>query len=548
MQVSVAFSGPAGTGIMTAGSFLGKLLSKKWYFVVWDKEYESIIKWWNNLFVLYISDEKNYISKKIDYLFYYNAYWLEKYESLYEVWKSFDVKKTEANYQNTLSIAMACKILWIDLSEIEDLYKEKFGSKKDVLEKNIEDLHKGFDMVDKWVVEIWDLGVEKEFLHGNEVIWIWAIDSGLEFYSAYPMTPASSIIDTIVKNKDVVFFQGEDEIAVSISMLWAHFTGKRAMCGTSGGWFALMTESISFSNQAELGGVYILSQRAWPSTGTPTYTEQADLNFALNASFGDTYPIVLAPSSFEDGYNLIGKALNWSDQYQHPVIYLVDKQYSECYLSVDPKKLNAESVLRGKRVWWEIWGLWEEWKKLEKFARYEVTEDGVSPYTYPWIKWWEFIATSYEHNIYWATSEDPLSKKVMTHKRSNKINKTFISEVFNDEFYWYEIINPDAKNFFVTFGINRIVLESFVLDNNNWWNNDCGVIIIKVLQPVDPRLAIFFEEKMDNIEQLVFVEQNYSWQFEQHIKTQCGLRVPERETKIENKRKYESYPFFAEDF
>ena len=90
-----------------------------------------------------------------------------------------------------------------------------------------------------------------------------------------------------------------------------------------------MTESIAFSNIAELGGVYILSQRDGPSTGTPTYTGQADLNYALNASFGDTFPIVLAPSTFEESYTLIGKALNRSDMYQHPVIYLIDKQLSE---------------------------------------------------------------------------------------------------------------------------------------------------------------------------------------------------------------------------
>jgi len=129
-----------------------------------------------------------------------------------------------------------------------------------------------------------------------------------------------------------------------MSMLGAKFAGKRSMCGTSGGGFALMSESISFSNQAELGGVYVLSQRAGPSTGTPTFTGQSDLNYALNASFGDTFPIVFAPYTFENGYNLIGKALNWSDIYQHPVIFLVDKSFSEGYMSVDTTHLQAESI------------------------------------------------------------------------------------------------------------------------------------------------------------------------------------------------------------
>ena len=90
-------------------------------------------------------------------------------------------------------------------------------------------------------------------MYGNELFAKGAMESGLDFYAAYPMTPASSVIDEVVKNKEVIFFQGEDEIAVSMAMLGAKFAGKRAMCGTSGGGFALMSESLSFSNQAEIG-------------------------------------------------------------------------------------------------------------------------------------------------------------------------------------------------------------------------------------------------------------------------------------------------------
>ena len=211
-------------------------------------------------------------------------------------------------------------------------------------------------------------------MYGNELIAKGAIASGLDFYAAYPMTPASSIIDEVVKNPKVSFFQGEDEIAVSMAMLGAKFAGKRAMCGTSGGGFALMSESISFSNQAELGGVYVLAQRDGPSTGTPTFTGQGDVNYALHASFGDTKPIVLYPSTFEEAYSFAGKALNWSDQYQHPVILLSDKQLSESYVSIDPQKLLAEPIKRGKKA---------DSTAEDQFKRYEFSPDGISPYSVP---------------------------------------------------------------------------------------------------------------------------------------------------------------------
>lgn len=215
-----------------------------------------------------------------------------------------------------------------------------------------------------------------------------------------------------------------------------------------------MTESISFSNQAELGGVYILAQRAGPSTGTPTFTEQADIDFALHASFGDTKPIVLAPSTYEEAYTMIGKALNRSDIYQHPVIFLTDKQFSESYRSVSPQTVQAEPIQRGKLLQ----------TPPEDFLRYQLTDDGISPYTLPGTIHGEFIAPSYEHSESGATSEDPEMKVAQTNKRAKKMD-TFVLNEFTDTFAGYEIINPDAAKFFVSFGANRRVLNSYCHDH-----------------------------------------------------------------------------------
>jgi len=156
-----------------------------------------------------------------------------------------------------------------------------------------------------------------------------AIDNGLEYYAAYPMTPASTILSEVIKSKKVNFLQAEDEISVIMSALGASFTGARSMVGTSGGGFALMVEAISFAQQAELGIVMALSQRAGPSTGTPTFFEQGDINMALSPSFGDFDHIVINPSTLEDGYYLSGLALNLAQKYQTVVILLTDKQYSD---------------------------------------------------------------------------------------------------------------------------------------------------------------------------------------------------------------------------
>ena len=142
--------------------------------------------------------------------------------------------------------------------------------------------------------------ISNELTYGNRAIAHGAIDAELEFYSAYPMTPASTLLTEIIQAKSVPYLQAEDEIAVMNAALGASFTGARSMVGTSGGGFALMTEALSFAAQAEFPIVAVLSQRAGPSTGTPTYHEQGDMLYAIRPTFGDTDNVVMIPSSMEE--------------------------------------------------------------------------------------------------------------------------------------------------------------------------------------------------------------------------------------------------------
>ena len=534
MKISIGFSWAAGTGVNTSGMLLGELLCTKGYTILWDKEYASIIKGDNNDFFLYISSDHPFITKRIDHFFPFDDYSITKNEKIYTLKKIHKLKKSDIRYKNVYFFGAALKLLGIPCEEWEKLLEKYF--KNDILAANVDCVRKGYGYFTTSKYDLsQNVGPEKIFMFGNEIIWKGAIASGLGFYAAYPMTPASSLIEVITENKDITFYQGEDEIACSIAMLGAKFAGKRAMTGTSGGGFALMTESISFSNQAELGGVYILSQRDGPSTGTPTYTGQSDINYALNASFWDTFPIVLAPSTYEDGYQLIGKALNRSDQYQHPVIVLIDKQFSESYLSVDTTKLVAEQINRGK-----LQTMGAEWYK-----RYNFIADGISPVTLPWTESGEFMATSYEHDEYWATSEDPENKKLMNDKRFKKL-ETFVQQEFTKDFYGYDIINPEAKIFFVTFGMNRYVVEEFICEKNKK-SVKYGLIVLKVFQPLDMRLKEFLDAHVKQIKKLVFVEMNYSGQIQELLTNKCLLHDKKWNNKVTSIRKYTSYPIFAED-
>ncbi len=550
MKVSICFSWPAWTWVNTAWLLLWSLLSSKWYHVLWDKEYASIIKWDNNDFILYISDESSFISKRIDYFFAQDDFAITKNEKIYELKNIYNLKSCECKYKNTFSLWASLKVLWIAIEEWKKIINENFKNKES-LGQNLIDLESWYNYITKSDFDLSkNISNPKEFKFWNQIIGEGAIASGLEWYSAYPMTPASSLIDVIVSSPvistevekslksdlstgsrwQVIFFQWEDEIAVAMSMLGAKFAGKRAMCWTSGWWFALMTESISFSNQTEIWWVYILSQRDWPSTWTPTFTSQWDLKFSLTPTFWETSPIVITPSSYQDWYNLIWKALNRSDMYQHPVILLLDKQYSESYMSIDPAKFKAEDINR-----------WEISKGQDWYKRYAFTESWISPYTIPGTENGEFIASSYEHDEYWATNEEPAIKKQMMDKRFKKM-ETFIQQEFNADFYWYEIINPDAKDFYITFGFTSYVLKDHIKNKKEY-----GLIIIKVMQPFDMRLKSRLEDNKKNIESLTFVEMNYTWQLQELLTNICLLNTQDRNKKIKNIRKYDLYPIFLED-
>ena len=214
------------------------------------------------------------------------------------------------------------------------------------------------------------------------------------------------------------------------------------------------------------------------------------MDIALNAWFGETKPIVLAPSSYEEAYEMISRALNWSEIYQHPVIFLVDKTLSECLMSIDVNKLKEPGIKH-----WEI----AKESDSDEYLRYKDTESWISPRAIPWTKNTLFIATSYEHTESWATNENPKIKVQQMEKRARKI-EIFKKEELND---WvaYEIINPNAKKFFITRWINRYPIQKITSENSDWW-----LIVMKLFQPFDESLRKFFKEKENQIEKLLFVE------------------------------------------
>lgn len=548
MNLNTRITGPAGAWVNSTVDIISSLYAELWYDVITDIEYESRIKWGVNYFDVNISDKSElFLTKYCDIILAFNAEslkkqlhslkkwgtiiinnkWLAKIDDDLSEYNILDLEITD-KYDNTYLLGIYALFLNLDINIILEKIEKVFARKwEEVVNKNkdiIKNIFDTYNISKKSDIALHRVAEAKKINYWNKALTYWAIEWGLEFYSAYPMTPASTVLTEVIGSGKVKYLQAEDEIAVANSTLWASFTWKRAMCGTSGWGFALMTEAISFAVQAEFPMTVILAQRAGPSTGTPTYQEQGDINFALNPTFGDFDHVVLYPSSLEEAYYFGWLALNIADKYQTQVILLMDKQSAE--LHATHGEFKAPAIDR-----WVILDT-----PPEDYKRYELTDSWVSPRVNVGTKNGDFIATSYEHDEYGATSEDSDLKVKFTEKRFKKLQNFFEKEGISG----YEIINPTAKKMIVTYSFTKYTAQHFVKNNPEY-----GLIIIKFLKPINERLR---EEIISNkYEELIFVESNYSGQVEKHLSNELGLKfIPN--LKISNMRKYDLMPFYIEDF
>lgn len=176
--------------------------------------------------------------------------------------------------------------------------------------------------------------MNKELITGNEAVAKAALKAGLGFFAGYPITPASEIMQSLAKIKELKFIHAEDEIASINMCIGASLAGKKAMTATSGPGFSLMQEAIGAGHMLEIPMVIVNCQRAGPGTGMPTLPHQGDVLQTKYGAHGDYYPIVFAPNSAEECYNYTIEAFNAAEESQSPVILLSDAFLSRLYETV----------------------------------------------------------------------------------------------------------------------------------------------------------------------------------------------------------------------
>ena len=339
--------------------------------------------------------------------------------------------------QNTLAIGAGLSMMGVGFAALESVLAEQFRKKEQsVIDENVSLARAGYDYASQnftpfaWPLPMTD--TRYAVLSGNAAMAMGGAAAGVKFYSAYPMSPSTGVLHWMAdhaRKANIMVRQVEDEIGVINMAIGAAHAGVRAMCATSGGGFALMTEALGLSAQAEIPIVVIDCQRAGPSTGVPTKTEQGDLWQMLGAAFGDYPRVIAAPLDIGDCFTLIPEIFNIADRFQCPGIVLCDLLLAEGRLSVDPKLLDFyPEIDRGELITSN--GSGNGFNSLsgdhEPYLRYKITESGVSPRVIPGVPGHTHVVSSDEHDEDGVLISDEytnsVKRRAMMEKRMRKVD------------------------------------------------------------------------------------------------------------------------------
>lgn len=438
--------------------------------------------------------------------------------------------------KNMVAIGASSALLGLPAESFTEVVEELFGKKgQKVVEKNMEAIARGAEYVNKEAGgPIEDLrleaadGKKRMFMIGNDAIAMGALAAGCRFMPAYPITPASEVMEYLVKKLPEfggTVIQTEDEIAAVTMAIGANYGGVRTLTASAGPGLSLMAEAIGLAGITETPLVVVNTQRGGPSTGMPTKQEQSDVNAMIYNTHGEIPKVVLAPSTAEEAFYDAVEAFNIAEEYQVPVILLTDLQLSLGKQTVEPLDQSRVEIRRGKYMGGQELPETEG----EMFKRYEVTEDGISPRVVPGQKYGIHHVTGVEHTDTGRPTEDPVIRVKQMDKRLRKLDNLKV-----DTPVYKDAPHEEADLLVVAMGGIRGAIseakERLVAE---------GVKVNQAhVRLIHPFPAAEMKELMEKAKKVVVIEHNATGQLTDQLKLHVGMAE-----KINSVLKYDGNPF-----
>ena len=374
-----------------------------------------------------------------------------------------DIAKNEVELalsKNMVAVGAVAGLFGLNVEYIHRLLRESKLAKKgaDILNKNLKAVDLGYKYVEERVAERGALEVKpaqvegrRVVLSGNHAVALGALVAGCRRYAGYPITPATDIMEFLAEELPRVggaVVQAEDEIAAIGMVLGASYAGQKAMTATSGPGISLMTEMLGLASMAEIPSVVIDCQRAGPSTGMPTRHEQGDLNLVVYGAHGEVQRVVLAPTSLVDCFWVTIDAFNLAEEFQLPAIVLQDTVLAVRTESIPRPDLSTVRIIdRQTFAYRDDTEGYDAASGPERYLRYQITSDGVSPMAIPGTPGGAYVATGLEHTQAGNTSSDARNHSAMTEKRFKKLEGVLAKAPPPHEYG-----DPSAELGFLTWG------------------------------------------------------------------------------------------------
>jgi 2-oxoglutarate ferredoxin oxidoreductase subunit alpha len=545
---AVSIGGAAGQGVATPGNIFARIFARRGLYLNAYNAYQSIIRGGHTFLTIRTGPEPvTNMGDKIDLLITLNQDTMDRHLGLLGpgaavIYNGDNIKpgtvpdgvrlcplpvselsnnsrnKVE---QNTLAMAAAISMVGIGFQPLEEVLTQQFQKKGDaIVNENVgvaraayqyatahfAPFERPLPMTDR----------PKAVLTGNMALAMGGAAAGVKFYCAYPMSPSTGVLHwmaTHARDAGIMVRQVEDEIGVINMAIGAAQAGCRAMCATSGGGFALMTEGLGMSAMIEVPVVVIDVQRAGPSTGVPTKTEQGDLWQMLGAGHGDYPRAIAAPLDVGDCFKIIPEMFNLVDKFQCPGIVLTDLLLSEGTTGLDPEDLNFNQEIDRGELITEANG-----NGANGYKRYLFTESGVSPRAIPGVPGHIHTVATDEHQEDGVLISDeftnPVKRRQMMEKRQRKM-AGIEAAVKPPEL----VGSPDATVTLIGWGSTYGVIEEAV-EMLNEEGISANQLQIRWMVPLHGDRIV---EILKKSKRTIMVENNYSGQFARYLRSETSF-------------------------
>ena len=494
MRHEILIGGKAGQGPNILSELVAKGLLSKGYYVFYSRDYQSLIRGGHNFNQVSFSDSPIYSnSSVIDILVCLD-------ENTKKLHKSNLVKKgviLEGDEDNMFFAGSLFKILGLEFHILEEELRKLKN-----YDENIKHARAGWGNEKKTLkFEINSNKEEITFMNGSQAISYGAMKSGLEYYYAYPMTPATPVMfelgqSQILKDAKHKVIELENEIAVIMAAIGSSIAGAKVMIGTSGGGFDLMTEGLSMIGQAEIPLVIYLSSRPGPGTGVATYSSQADLNVARFGGHGEFNRIILTPGTPQESMQQISEAFYLSQKYRIPCILLGDKHLGESKYSESEKAKIMESTVSILTP--------------ERFNSYESDKDN------------DLIATEDAKII-----KKNFDRRMQIWKNvSKEIEKLETCKLYG---------NKNSKNLIVSWGSPK----GAIIDALKEGKINAKFLQILYIEPLSQTII----NELKSAKNIIAIENSASCQIAQIIAEKTGIIIQDKNKIL----KYDGRPFFSDE-